>query len=409
MSEFVPVPADHLMGVYNRAPLAFERGRGVRLTTTEGVDYLDCMAGIATCGLGHAHPRLVEAVRRQSEKLWHVSNVFRIPEQEALAKRLTDASFADVAFFTNSGAEALECALKTARKYHYANGQPERIDIIGFDGSFHGRTYATINAAGNPAYTEGFGPRLPGYVQVKFGDHDALKAAIAAPTTAAVLIEPVQGEGGARAVPDHCLRGLRQLCDEHGVLLIYDEVQCGLGRTGKLFAHEWAGEAAPDIMALAKALGNGFPVGACVATAEAAKGMTVAAHGSTYGGNPFAMAVALEASDELSKPELLEHVREVSGYLKQQLEGLKSRFPDIIVDIRGRGLLIGVKLAASINNRSFMVWARDQKLLIAGGGDNCVRLLPPLVLTQEEAREAIEKFEAACETAKSALDKAAST
>ena len=409
MSEFVPVPADHLMGVYNRAPLAFERGRGVRLTTTEGVDYLDCMAGIATCGLGHAHPRLVEAVRRQSEKLWHVSNVFRIPEQEALAKRLTDASFADVAFFTNSGAEALECALKTARKYHYANGQPERIDIIGFDGSFHGRTYATINAAGNPAYTEGFGPRLPGYVQVKFGDHDALKAAIAAPTTAAVLIEPVQGEGGARAVPDHCLRGLRQLCDEHGVLLIYDEVQCGLGRTGKLFAHEWAGEAAPDIMALAKALGNGFPVGACVATAEAAKGMTVAAHGSTYGGNPFAMAVALEAFDELSKPELLEHVREVSGYLKQQLEGLKSRFPDIIVDIRGRGLLIGVKLAASINNRSFMVWARDQKLLIAGGGDNCVRLLPPLVLTQEEAREAIEKFEAACETAKSALDKAAST
>ena len=409
MSEFVPVPADHLMGVYNRAPLAFERGRGVRLTTTEGVDYLDCMAGIATCGLGHAHPRLVEAVRRQSEKLWHVSNVFRIPEQEALAKRLTDASFADVAFFTNSGAEALECALKTARKYHYANGQPERIDIIGFDGSFHGRTYATINAAGNPAYTEGFGPRLPGYVQVKFGDHDALKAAIAAPTAAAVLIEPVQGEGGARAVPDHCLRGLRQLCDEHGVLLIYDEVQCGLGRTGKLFAHEWAGEAAPDIMALAKALGNGFPVGACVATAEAAKGMTVAAHGSTYGGNPFAMAVALEAFDELSKPELLEHVREVSGYLKQQLEGLKSRFPDIIVDIRGRGLLIGVKLAASINNRSFMVWARDQKLLIAGGGDNCVRLLPPLVLTQEEAREAIEKFEAACETAKSALDKAAST
>ena len=409
MSEFVPVPADHLMGVYNRAPLAFERGRGVRLTTTEGVDYLDCMAGIATCGLGHAHPRLVDAVRRQSEKLWHVSNVFRIPEQEALAKRLTDASFADVAFFTNSGAEALECALKTARKYHYANGQPERIDIIGFDGSFHGRTYATINAAGNPAYTEGFGPRLPGYVQVKFGDHDALKAAIAAPTAAAVLIEPVQGEGGARAVPDHCLRGLRQLCDEHGVLLIYDEVQCGLGRTGKLFAHEWAGEAAPDIMALAKALGNGFPVGACVATAEAAKGMTVAAHGSTYGGNPFAMAVALEAFDELSKPELLEHVREVSGYLKQQLEGLKSRFPDIIVDIRGRGLLIGVKLAASINNRSFMVWARDQKLLIAGGGDNCVRLLPPLVLTQEEAREAIEKFEAACETAKSALDKAAST
>ena len=390
----VPVPADHLMGVYNRAPLTFDRGRGVRLITEDGDEYLDCMAGIATCGLGHAHPRLVEAVKRQSEKLWHVSNVFRIKEQEALAKRLTDASFADVAFFTNSGAESLECALKTARKYHSANGQPERIDVIGFDGSFHGRTYATINAAGNPSYVEGFGPRLPGYVQVKFGDHEALKAAIAAPTTAAVLLEPVQGEGGARAVPDHCLRDLRALCTEHGVLLILDEVQCGLGRTGQLFAHEWAGEAQPDIMALAKALGNGFPVGVCLATAEAAKGMTTGTHGSTYGGNPFAMAVAAEAFDELSNPALLSHVRDVAGYFTQQLEGLKSRFPDIIVDIRGRGLLIGVKLVP--NNRSFMGWARDEKLLIAGGGDNCVRLLPPLIITQEEAREAIEKFERAC-------------
>ena len=390
----VPVPADHLMGVYNRAPLTFDRGRGVRLITEDGDEYLDCMAGIATCGLGHAHPRLVEAVKRQSEKLWHVSNVFRIKEQEALAKRLTDASFADVAFFTNSGAESLECALKTARKYHSANGQPERIDVIGFDGSFHGRTYATINAAGNPSYVEGFGPRLPGYVQVKFGDHEALKAAIAAPTTAAVLLEPVQGEGGARAVPDHCLRDLRALCTEHGVLLILDEVQCGLGRTGQLFAHEWAGEAQPDIMALAKALGNGFPVGVCLATAEAAKGMTTGTHGSTYGGNPFAMAVAAEAFDELSSPALLSHVRDVAGYFTQQLEGLKSRFPDIIVDIRGRGLLIGVKLVP--NNRSFMGWARDEKLLIAGGGDNCVRLLPPLIITQEEAREAIEKFERAC-------------
>ena len=397
----VPVPADHLMGVYNRAPLTFDRGRGVRLITEDGDEYLDCMAGIATCGLGHAHPRLVEAVKRQSEKLWHVSNVFRIKEQEALAKRLTDASFADVAFFTNSGAESLECALKTARKYHSANGQPERIDVIGFDGSFHGRTYATINAAGNPSYVEGFGPRLPGYVQVKFGDHDALKAAIAAPTTAAVLLEPVQGEGGARAVPDHCLRDLRALCTEHGVLLILDEVQCGLGRTGQLFAHEWAGEAKPDIMALAKALGNGFPVGVCLATAEAAKGMTTGAHGSTYGGNPFAMAVATEAFAELSSPELLAHVRDVAGYFTQQLEGLKSRFPDIIVDIRGRGLLIGVKLIP--NNRSFMGWARDEKLLIAGGGDNCVRLLPPLIITQEEAREAIEKFERACVRARNDL------
>jgi acetylornithine/N-succinyldiaminopimelate aminotransferase len=306
-----------------------------------------------------------------------------------------------VAFFTNSGAESLECALKTARKYHSANGQPERIDVIGFDGSFHGRTYATINAAGNPSYVEGFGPRLPGYVHLTFGDHEALKAAIAAPTTAAVLLEPVQGEGGARAVPDHCLRDLRALCTEHGVLLILDEVQCGLGRTGRLFAHEWADEAQPDIMALAKALGNGFPVGVCLATAEAAKGMTTGAHGSTYGGNPFAMAVATEAFDELSSPELLAHVRDVAGYFTQQLEGLKSRFPDIIVDIRGRGLLIGVKLIP--NNRSFMAWARDEKLLIAGGGDNCVRLLPPLIITQEEAREAIEKFERACVRARDDL------
>ena len=400
----VQVPADHLMGVYNRAPLAFDRGRGVRLYTEDGEEYLDCMAGIATCGLGHAHPRLVEAVKAQAEKLWHVSNVFRIPQQEALAKRLTDASFADVCFFTNSGAEAIECALKTARKYHSANGQPERIDIIGFDGSFHGRTYATINAAGNPSYVEGFGPRLPGYVQVKFGDHDALKAAIASPTTAAVILEPVQGEGGARAVPDSCLRGLRELCTEHGVLLIFDEVQCGLGRTGQLFAHEWAGEARPDIMALAKALGNGFPVGACLATAEAAKGMTTGVHGSTYGGNPFAMTVALEAFDELSKPETLANVRDVAGYFTQQLEGLKARFPDVIVDIRGRGLLIGIKLVP--NNRNFMVWARDEKLLIAGGGDNCVRLLPPLIITQAEAHEAIGKIEKACETARREMAKA---
>ena len=396
----VSVPADHLMGVYNRAPLAFLRGEGVRLTTTDGEVYLDCMAGIATCGLGHAHPRLVEAVKRQAEKLWHVSNVFRIPEQEALAARLTEASFADVVFFTNSGAEALECALKTARKYHAARGEPERIDIIGFEGAFHGRTYATINAAGNPSYLEGFGPKLPGYVQLNFGDHEALKAAIAQPTTAAVLVEPVQGEGGARAIPDACLRGLRELCDQHGVLLIFDEVQCGLGRTGQLFAHEWAGAATPDIMALAKALGNGFPVGACLATAKAAQGMTVGAHGSTYGGNPFAMAVALETFDELSKPELLAHVREVAGYFTQQLEGLKTRFPDIIVDIRGRGLLIGIKLVP--NNRAFMALARDQHLLIAGGGDNCVRLLPPLVISLEEAREAVAKLEATCEAARQA-------
>ena len=398
MSSPAPnIPADHIMGVYNRAPLAFERGEGARLYTTEGEVYLDCVAGIATTALGHANPRLVEAVKRQAEKLWHVSNIFRIPEQEELAAKLTAATFADVCFFTNSGTEAVECALKLARKFHSANGQPERIDVIGFDGSFHGRTYAAVNAAGNPSYVEGFGPRLPGYVQLTFGDHEAIKAAIAAPTTAAVILEPVQGEGGARAVPDVCLRGLRELCTEHGVILIYDEVQSGLGRTGRLFAHEWA-DAAPDVMAIAKALGGGFPVGACLATAEAAKGMTVGAHGSTFGGNPLAMAVAGEAFDMLSDPELLAHVNDVAGYFVQQLHGLKERYPDVVVDVRGRGLLIGIKLVP--NNRAFMALARERKLLVAGGGDNCVRLLPALTLTLDEAREAVEKIELACQDAR---------
>jgi acetylornithine/N-succinyldiaminopimelate aminotransferase len=390
-------PADHILGVYNRAPLAFERGEGSRLWSTDGEVYLDCVAGIAVDALGHAHPKLVEALKAQGEKLWHVSNIYQIPQQEALAGRLCAATFADVVFFTNSGTEAIECALKAARKYHWANGAPERIDIIGFDGSFHGRSYAAVNASGNAGYLEGFGPRLPGYVQAPFGDHEALKAAIG-PTTAAIIVEPVQGEGGARSLSDSQLQGLRALCDETGVLLIYDEIQCGLGRTGRLFAHDWAEGSAPDIMCVAKALGGGFPVGACLATAEAAKGMTVGSHGSTYGGNPLAMAVGLAAFDEIAKEETLAHVREVAGYLNQQLSGLKDRFPDVVVDIRGKGLLIGIKLIP--NNRDFMVLARDEKLLIAGGGDNCVRLLPPLVLTLDEAREAIQKLERACEAAR---------
>jgi len=386
------------MGVYNRAPLAVERGRGARLWDTSGQDYLDCVAGIATNGLGHCHPRLVEVLKEQADKLWHVSNIFRIPGQEELATRLTDATFADVVFFTNSGTEAIECALKTARKFHTANGQPERVEIYGFDGSFHGRSYAAINAAGNPNYVEGFGPRLPNYSQLKWGDHDAIKAAIANPATAAIIVEPVQGEGGARAMPEHCLTGLRALTREHGVVLIYDEVQCGMGRTGKLFAHEWAEDAAPDIMCVAKALGGGFPVGACLATAEAAKGMTVGAHGSTFGGNPLAMAVGLAAFDEINSEAILGNVRDVAGYFNQQLTGLKDRYPDIIVDVRGKGFLIGLKVTPV--NREFMAMARDQKLLVAGGGDNCVRLLPPLNLTLDEAREAVEKLEKTCEAAR---------
>jgi acetylornithine/N-succinyldiaminopimelate aminotransferase len=398
------VPSDHIMGVYSRTPLAFERGEGARLYTTDGVAYLDCMAGIAVNALGHANPKLVQVLKDQAEKLWHVSNIFTIPGQEKLAKALTEATFADVVFFTNSGTEAIECAIKTARKYHWAKGQPERVDIIGFDGSFHGRTIAAVNASGNPSYLEGFGPPLPGFVHLTFGDLDAIKAAVG-PTTAAILLEPVQGEGGARSWPEADLRAIRDLCDATGTLLIYDEIQCGLGRTGKLFAYEWAGAAPPDIMAVAKALGGGFPVGACLASAEAAQGMVVGSHGSTYGGNPLAMAVGQAALEELVKPELLAHVREVAGYFTQQLGGLKDRYPDVVDDIRGKGMLIGIKLKTP--NREFMQHARDQNLLIAGGGDNCVRLLPPLTLTIDEASEAMGMLERACEAARAKAKAAA--
>jgi acetylornithine/N-succinyldiaminopimelate aminotransferase len=388
------VSTEHLMGVYNRAPLEVERGQGARLWAADGTEYLDCVMGISTNALGHAHPVLVQAVKDQAEKLWHVSNIFRIPGQEALADRLCETSFADVVFFTNSGTEAVECAIKTARKHFSAKGQPERIDIYGFDGSFHGRTYGAINAAANPSYTNGFGPPMEGFHQLTFGDHEALKAAIASPTTAAIIVEPVQGEGGCRAIPEVCLRGLRQLCDEHGVLIIFDEVQCGMGRSGKLWAHEW-GDMTPDIMAIAKALGGGFPIGACLATTEAASGMVAGVHGSTFGGNPLAMAVGLAAFNEIASEATLANVNEIAGYLKQQLNGLKDRYPDIIVEVRGKGLLMGVKLIP--NNREFMGWARDEaQLLVAGGGDNLVRILPPLNLTLEEAREVVERFETAC-------------
>ena len=392
---------EHLMGVYNRAPLEVDRGQGARLWAKDGTEYLDCVMGISTNALGHANPILVQAVKDQAEKLWHVSNIFKIPGQEALADALCEKSFADVVFFTNSGTEAVECAIKTARRYHFANGQPERIDIYGFDGSFHGRTYGAINAAANPSYTNGFGPPMEGFHQLVFGDHEALKAAIANPNTAAIIVEPVQGEGGCRAIPEVCLRGLREMCDEYGVLIIFDEVQCGMGRTGKLWAHEWGGMT-PDIMAIAKALGGGFPIGACLATTRAATGMVVGVHGSTFGGNPLAMAVGGAAFAEISKPETLAHVNEIAGYLKQQLHGLKERFPDVIVEVRGKGLLMGMKLVP--NNREFMGWARDEAhLLIAGGGDNLVRILPPLNFTLDEAREAVERLEKTCEFARAQM------
>ena len=397
--------SSHLMGVYNRAPLEVERGRGARLWSKDGTEYLDCVQGISTNGLGHAHPILVQAVKDQAEKLWHVSNIYKIPGQEALADMLCANSFAEMAFFTNSGTEAVECALKTARRYHWANGAPERIDIYGFDGSFHGRTYGAINAAANPSYTEGFGPPMEGFHQLVWGDRDALEAAFRSPTTAAVVLEPVQGEGGCRVTSDEELRWMRQMADETGTLLIFDEIQCGMGRTGKLWAHEWAGME-PDIMTIAKALGGGFPIGACLTTAKVGSAMTVGAHGSTFGGNPLAMAVGIAAFGEISKPEVIAHVGEIAAYLKQQLAGLQERFPDVIVDVRGKGLLIGVKLIP--NNREFMAIARDeQHLLIAGGGDNCVRILPPLNMTLDEAREAIQKFEGACEFVRSKMPAAA--
>lgn len=396
---------DRIMGLYNRAPIAVASGKGVWLTDEDGRTYLDCVAGIATNGLGHCHPALIAALEAQAHKLWHVSNIFRIPGQEALARRLTDASFADVVYFANSGTEAVECAIKTARRFHASAGQPERIDIIGFAGSFHGRTYAAINASGNATYLEGFGPRLPGYVQLSLDDQAAIEEAIARPTTAAVIVEPVQGEGGARALSGEWLTRLRALTRQHGVLLIYDEVQCGMGRTGKLFAHQWFDDAAPDIMAIAKALGGGFPVGACLATDHAASGMIVGVHGSTFGGNPLAMAVATAAFDEIARPDMLAHVEAVSAEFRERLIELASRHPDLIAEVRGKGLLIGLKMIP--NNREFMAIARDHDLLVAGGGENCVRLLPPLIITSEEIAEAVKRLDAACNDARARLAKAA--
>ncbi len=400
-STHTNAPVSHVMGVYSRATLAFERGEGVRLYSTDGDEYLDCVAGIAVNGLGHAHPKLVKALKDQAEKLWHVSNIYRIPEQEALATRLCETTFADVAFFTNSGTEAVELALKAARKYHAVRGALERIDIITFEGAFHGRSYAAVNAGGNPAYLEGFGPRLPGYINLPFGDMDALRAAVG-PTTAAIMLEPVQGEGGARVFSDQDMQAIRDLCDRVGALLIFDEIQCGMGRTGKLFAYEWSG-VEPDIMTVAKALGGGFPVGACLATDKAASGMTFGTHGSTYGGNPLAMAVGLAAFDEVAKTETMDNVRTLTGYFGQQLSGLRDRYPDVISEIRGKGLLIGLKLIP--NNRDFMTYARDQKLLIAGGGENCVRLLPALIMSVDEGREVMVRLEAACRAARAAAAK----
>jgi acetylornithine/N-succinyldiaminopimelate aminotransferase len=383
------------MSVYARAPLAFERGDGVWLHPSDGgPPYLDCVAGVASNALGHCHPVLVEALAAQARKLWHVSNMFEVPEQNALAARLTGACFADTVFFTNSGTEAVECAIKVARRYHAAKGAPERQTVIGFSGAFHGRTYGALNAAGNAAHLEGFGERMPGFVQLAIDNWQEAAKAIADPRTAAVMIEPVQGEGGARVMLEPFLRKLRQACSLRGVLLIHDEVQSGMGRTGKLFAHQWHEDVAPDIMAVAKALGSGFPVGACLATHAAASGMASGSHGSTFGGNPLGMAVAIAAFDEIANPETMAHVSAVAAELREGLKELAQAYPEVIAEIRGKGLLIGVRMVPE--NRAFIAAARAQRLLVAAGGDNCIRLLPPLTLTFAEADAVLERMERAC-------------
>ncbi|WP_313027257.1 aspartate aminotransferase family protein [Brucella sp.] len=382
-----------LYDTYNRAALRFERGEGIWLITEGGDRYLDFAAGIAVNSLGHSHPHLVNTLKEQADKLWHLSNLYEVPGQEKLGKRLVDATFADKVFFTNSGAEALECAIKTARRYHYVNGNPERFRVITFEGAFHGRTLATIAAGGQAKYLEGFGPKVEGFDQVPFGDEVALRAAITE-ETAAILLEPVQGEGGLRGFPEEFMRLLRKICDDKGLLLILDEVQTGVGRTGKLFAHEWSG-ITPDIMAVAKGIGGGFPMGACLATAEAAKGMVAGVHGTTYGGNPLAMAVGNAVLDVVLADGFLENVQETALTMKQGLASIIDRFPNVISEVRGRGLLMGIKCV--VPNVNLIQALRDEHLLSVGAGDNVVRILPPLVTTPEEAREALARIEAAVE------------
>ena len=382
----------HLLPTYARADLAFERGEGAWLIATSGERYLDFGSGVAVNVLGHAHPVLVEALTDQAQKVWHVSNLFRIPDAERLAERLCAASFADQVFFCNSGAEAMECAIKTARKYHAVSGHPERVDIITFEGAFHGRTLATLAAGGQKKYLEGFGPVAGGFTQVPFADLEATKRAIG-PNTAAILIEPIQGEGGVRVVPPEFLRQLRKLCDDNGLMLVFDEVQTGIGRTGELFGYMHSG-IAPDIMALAKALGGGFPIGACLATAEAGKGMTAGTHGSTFGGNPLATRVGNAVLDVVLAPGFLDNTRRMSLLLKQRLAELKDRFPSVIAEVRGEGLLLG--LVCVVPNGEMVKALRDENMLAIAAGDNVVRLLPPLIIDEAGIADGVAMIERAC-------------
>jgi acetylornithine/N-succinyldiaminopimelate aminotransferase len=391
------------MPTYARADLAFERGDGAWLVATDGHRYLDFGGGVAVNVLGHAHPLLVGALVEQAQKVWHVSNLYRIPEGERLAERLCAATFADMAFFNNSGAEAMECAIKLARKYHSANGQPERFRIITFEGAFHGRTLATLAAGGQKKHLDGFGPVVDGFDQLPLDDLAAVRRAVG-PETAAILIEPIQGEGGVRMPSAHYLKALRQICDEHGLLLIFDEVQTGIGRTGHLFAYQQLG-VAPDVMGLAKGLGGGFPIGACLATAEAAKGMTAGTHGSTFGGNPLAMAAGNAVLDVVLAEGFLERVRHTALLFKQRLAELKDRHPAVIAEIRGEGFLIGLR--ALVPAAELVDALRAERLLSVAAGDNVVRLLPPLVVGEPEITEALARLDRASTRIEQALAQSA--
>jgi acetylornithine/N-succinyldiaminopimelate aminotransferase len=381
----------HLLPTYARVDLAFERGEGVWLVGSDGERYLDFGGGVAVNSFGHAHPKLVEALCEQAGKVWHVSNLYRIPEGERLAARLCAATFADYVFFCNSGAEAMEGAIKVTRKFHAASGHPERYRIITFEGAFHGRTLATLAAGGQKKYLDGFGPPVEGFDQVPFGDLDVVKRTIG-DATAGILIEPIQGEGGVRVVPNGFLKALRELADRHGLLLVFDEVQTGIGRTGDLYAYQHTG-VVPDVLASAKALGGGFPIGAVLATADAAKGMTTGTHGSTFGGNPLAMAAGNAVLDIVLAPGFLDRVRYHAILFRQRLAELKDRHPSVISDVRGEGLLLGLRTVGP--NGAMVDALRAERLLSVAAGDNVVRLLPPLVIEESEISAAIERIDAA--------------
>jgi acetylornithine/N-succinyldiaminopimelate aminotransferase len=382
----------HLLPVFARADLGFERGEGCWLISTNGERYLDFTSGVAVNALGHAHPHLVKALQEQATKLWHMSNLFKSPDGEKLAARLCEQSFADFVFFCNSGAEAMEGVIKIVRHHHFSKGHPERYRIITFEGAFHGRTLATLAATGTAKYLEGYGPPMDGFDQVPHGDIEAVKKAIG-PHTAGILIEPIQGEGGVRSAPPAFFKALRQLCDEHGLLLAFDEVQTGMGRTGDLFAYKRVG-VTPDVMSLAKALGGGFPIGACLATAEAASGMGPGSHGSTFGGNPLAVAAAGAVLDVMLQPGFFDHVQKMSLLLKQKLASVIDRYPSVLAEVRGEGLLIGVK--AVVPSGDLVNALRQQKLLTVGAGDNVVRFLAPLIVSEAEIEHSVACLERAC-------------